>query len=75
MQYVSTGINWRKNVKREPKRTRIIAVHFELLVRGAGVKQGPLISTAVHCLRVSSIQRDQESCLRPSRQIVFYYNL
>lgn len=57
-------------MKREPKRTRIIAVHFELLVRGAGVKQGPLISTAVHCLRASSNQRDQEPCLRSSRQIV-----
>lgn len=38
MQRVSGGVNWRKNVKREPKWTWIIAVHFELLVHSAIVK-------------------------------------
>ncbi len=63
MQRVSTGVNWRKNVKREPKWTRIITVHFKLLVHSAIVKWGLLNSTKDHCLHVMSYQHDQDEGL------------
>lgn len=60
MQCVSSSVNWRKNVKCEPKCTRIIAVHFELLVHSSIVMQGLLYSTKDHCLHVISTHHDQD---------------
>lgn len=46
-------------MKCEPKWTRIIAVHFEPVVRSAIVKQGVLDPTKDRCLCETSYQREQ----------------
>lgn len=46
MQWVSTRVNWRKNVKSEPKWTRIIAVRYELVAHSTMIKYGPLSAIA-----------------------------